>query len=424
MPKFCTNCGAEIPEGSVFCTKCGTKAAIEKPPVEQTPVQPAPPPPAQPTPPPPVQPAPAATPVYPKPKSNTLKYVAVIAVAVILVIAAFYFGFMMGGGEEGGSSTQTPQGTEDYGVVMGRVSDTGGFELGDVTVTANGNPVETNDQGWFSISEVPEGDRVIVDFERDGYATTHRVIDVESGESNFIDASMSPVDNTGTFDGNTGGTVTTTSGGEIEIGANDLQDASGNTYTDDVQVSMTVFDPTDDEDANAFPGEYLGISNGEYFPIKSYGFIDISLTDSSGNDLQLRDGETATLTVPVPTSLQSSAASLGTCPLWYFDTDTGYWMEEGQGTYDSSSQSFTGTITHFSTWNYDVAYPRAYISGRVVNNVGIPVAGAEVTCWGPGWKYSRWASGETCTASDGTFSRIPVECTVTVSYTHLRAHET
>jgi hypothetical protein len=91
-------------------------------------------------------------------------------------------------------------------------------------------------------------------------------------------------------------------------------------------------------------------------------------------------------------------------------------MQEGQGTYNSATKTITGSISHFSTWNYDVAYPRAFISGRVVNSAGVPVSGAEVTCWGPGWKYSRWASGETSTASDGTFTRIPVECTVIFNY--------
>jgi hypothetical protein len=102
--------------------------------------------------------------------------------------------------------------------------------------------------------------------------------------------------------------------------------------------------------------------------------------------------------------------------MWYFDTSKGFWMEEGQGSYDSVTDSFVGSITHFSTWNFDVAYPRAYISGRVVNSAGTPVPGATVECWGPGWKYNRWASGETCTASDGTFTRIPVECTVIFKY--------
>ena len=34
MSKFCTNCGAELPDGAMFCTECGTKL----PPAEQQPL--------------------------------------------------------------------------------------------------------------------------------------------------------------------------------------------------------------------------------------------------------------------------------------------------------------------------------------------------------------------------------------------------
>jgi hypothetical protein len=399
MAKYCVNCGAKIAKGINFCTKCGTKNIEEKP-VPQPSYTP------------PQQPTPPIPPTYPKSKSKSLMYVGVIAVVAILIIAVFYFGYMMGSEQ---SDSSGPQGTENYGVIMGRVTDTGESAMGDVTVTANGQPVETNNQGWFSISNVAEGDRVLVDFNRDGYTTTQRVVDVESGESNFIEATLGAIDKTDSFYGSSGGTITTSDGGSITVGSYALEDSSGSTYTDTAQVQMTVFDPTNENDANAFPGEYLGISSsGEQVPLKSYGFMDITVKDSYGNDLQLSNGQSATLKIPVPSSLQSESASMGTCPLWYYDTDTGYWREEGQGTY--SSGSFIGTITHFSTWNFDVSYPRAYISGRVVDGNGIPIQGATVKCWGPGWTYSRWASGETSTASDGTFTRIPVETNVFFNY--------
>jgi hypothetical protein len=262
---------------------------------------------------------------------------------------------------------------------------------------------------------VTEGERVPVEFQREGYATTYRFADVGSGESSFIDTTISQVDSTGTLSGTTGGTMETDDGGYVRIGSNALSNSQGAAFTGTAQVALTTFDPSIEADASAFPGEYLGINTqGESVPIKSFGFMDISILDASGNEIQLLDGQEATIRIPVPTSMQSDAASMGTCPLWYYDTETGIWREEGSGTY--ASGDFVGTITHFSTWNFDVAYPRAYISGRVVDGAGIPVSRAVVNCWGPGWKYSRWASGETSTAADGTFSRIPVECTVIFNY--------
>ena len=340
---------------------------------------------------------------------------AIIVTVVVIVVAIVVTGvciYLFLGGPTGG-----PAGTEQYGVVMGKVTDTAGTALGDVTVTVAGQTATTNDQGWFSVSNVAAGDRVLITFAKSGYATTHSVAKVQIGESSFVEATMGAVGGTGSFSASSGGTVTTSDGGSLVVGANSLVDSQGNEFTGTANVSLTVFDPTDEVEVNAFPGEYLGISAAdETVPIKSYGFMNVSVTDQAGGELQLAPGKSATIKIPVPASMQSEAASMGTCPLWYYDTATGYWREEGQGTYDPVSGCFVGTITHFSTWNFDVAFPRAYISGRVVDSSGNPVAGAVVNCWGPGWKYSRWASGETCTASDGTFTRIPVECGVIFKY--------
>jgi len=106
--------------------------------------------------------------------------------------------------------------------------------------------------------------------------------------------------------------------------------------------------------------------------------------------------------------------------MWYYDTVAGIWREEGSGTYDAARGAYVGTVTHLSTWNFDVSYPRAYISGRVITSTGLPVEGATVRCWGKGWTYSRWASGETSTDADGRFYRIPVECLADVNYRALK----
>jgi len=305
---------------------------------------------------------------------------------------------------------EPPVGTENYGVVMGKATDTAGTPLGGVTVTVGGQTADTNDQGWFSIANVAPGDRVPVKFSKSGYATTYQVTEVRVGGSSFVEAPMGAVDVSQSISTASGGTTTTPDSGALEIAANSLVDSQGNSFTGTANVTLTVFDPSDDIEANAFPGEYIGISAaGETVPIKSYGFMDVSVTGSG--ELQLAAGETATIKIPVPVSMQEEAASMGTCPLWYFDTETGYWQEEGQGTYDSASGCFVGTITHFSVWNGDTSFDRAWIDGRVVDSLGNPVQGARVKCWGSKneGRSGRWNSGETCTPENGTFHRIPVE---------------
>ncbi len=328
-----------------------------------------------------------------------------VLLIVVVAIAGYFALSNSGSGGAGGFS-----GTQNYGVLMGNIVDTAGNPIEGATVSVGTQTTTTNSQGWFSLSEIPSGSGQLVTLTNDGYTTSYETADIVSGQSSFLDVTLGAFEGSSSINSAVGGTVTTTDGGSMTLSANALVDTQGGAYSGTAIVNIATFDPTDSNEIKAFPGEFIGSNTqGSIVPIKSYGFMNIEVKDSSGNDLQLADGATATLKVPVPASMQSEAEALGACPMWYYDTETKYWIEEGSGTYDSATGSFIGEVSHLSTWNFDVSYPRAYISGRVVDGSGSPISGAQVECWGPGWTYSRWASGETCTAPDGTFTRIPVE---------------
>ena len=76
----------------------------------------------------------------------------------------------------------------------------------------------------------------------------------------------------------------------------------------------------------------------------------VELEGGGGEKLNLAAGKTATITMPIPASLQASAPS--TIPLWYFDETKGLWKEEGSAT--RQGNNYVGTVTHFSFWNCDV----------------------------------------------------------------------
>lgn len=320
------------------------------------------------------------------------------------------------------TSTRTPSPTGapttvSYGVLIGTVIDTSGSPLSEVTVSIGGKTGLTNNQGWFSVSNIAPGTYQIAKFSKTGYASTYRVTNIVQGESSFVNPAMRPVDKTETFDATQGAKITTADNSYVQIDANALQTRLGDFFTGMASLSLTSFDPTNENDANAFPGEYMGQAADETVaPLKSYGFMDVVITDPNGEELQLASGKSASMSIHVPSLLQSDAAAMGTCPLWRFDSSSGLWLEEGQGTYDASSESFVGSVSHFSTWNFDVMYPRAFISGRVVDSNGNPIQGAQVKCWGIGWVNQRWNSGETATNANGAFIKIPVEVGVTFKY--------
>jgi len=300
------------------------------------------------------------------------------------------------GGDSGGSG--------GYGMVMGTVKDLAGATLGGVSVTVPGHdPVLSNEQGWFSVSEIEATDRLSVSFSKPGYVPTADIIRIRDSQSTYLEAVMAPVGSSTAINGAAGGTAAHL-GGSVTIAPNTLVDGSRNPFAGAATVTITTFDPTDPAQQQAFPGEFVGIAlNGEKIPIVSYGFLDVTVTDGSGNELQLASGSTAAISIPIPASLQAGAPA--TMPLWHFNTDIGSWEEKGTLTLQGGA--YVGTIPHFSVWNSDVGANRSYVEGRVVDSDGNPVEGARVEIRGISPR-NCWNSGESSTSADGTF-RIPVD---------------
>jgi len=290
------------------------------------------------------------------------------------------------------TTTTTSPVTEQYGIVMGKVVDSYDSPLGDVTVAVAGKSAATNDQGWFSISDIAANNRALVTFSKDGYVTTQKITEVRVGDSSFLDVTMVQAGAAQSLDAATGGTITQGDGSVI-IEANSLVNAQGAPVTDTAEVSLTPFDPTVESNREAFPGNFAGLVGSEEKPFESYGFMDVTVTGSG--PLQLASGKTATIEIPIPATDVASAPD--TIDLWYYDNTDGYWKNEGTAT--KVGNVYSGTVTHFSTWNADFLYDQAYITGRVVDAENIQQVGATVTC--DGVDYS--GRGQATTGADGRF---------------------
>jgi len=303
------------------------------------------------------------------------------------------------------------QGLVSFGVVMGTVQDPSGIGLAEVTVSLGDRTTTTNGQGFFVLDELDEHERGIVTFRASGYVMTSEIARVRVGESSWLQAVMAPIGTQQTVANATGGTVTSPDGGSVTLPPNFAVGPAGAPWPGDVNVAVTLFDPSTDAGLAAFPGEFLGTRlDGSEALLISFAFMDVSLFDpATGNSLDSAPGASFGLTMPVPASMQAEAPA--TIPLWFFDEEAGRWMEEASATFDGTR--YTGSVSHLSIWNCDVAADRSYVIGRVIDcdDGGDPVTGARVTVKG----QRGWTSGETSTPTDGTF-RIPVDsnhnCTI------------
>ena len=134
--------------------------------------------------------------------------------------------------------------------------------------------------------------------------------------------------------------------------------------TGDVQVSITEIDIQDLDGDSAWAPQMLGLRENatSESALVSFGMADFTFTQN-GQELQLRDGMLATLKMDLPVTADGNifpgpVEAGDVIPLWYYDDEAMIWKEEGQATIiadasSASGYSWTGQVSHFSTWNCD-----------------------------------------------------------------------
>ncbi len=165
------------------------------------------------------------------------------------------------------------------------------------------------------------------------------------------------------FDGLVGGQFVGRHGAQVEIDGESLERADGSTATGPISLYINTVDVTDPNDSAAFPGSFDGLAAADTQPgiLASLGVSSFRF-EQNGERLQLKEGESAQLTIPlfVDTYDDGSQIPLGDLiPMWRLNEETGIWEEESTGTVVSMAGSPTGlglqaTTSHFSTFNADI----------------------------------------------------------------------
>ncbi|MGQ3000026.1 carboxypeptidase regulatory-like domain-containing protein [Variovorax sp.] len=338
---------------------------------------------------------------------------AVAAVAVALAVAACGgggggsgFGFLPPGqnggdpGDPGGPGGPGTPARKDA-KVTGRVTNAlDGAGIAQVKVTAGGVSATTADDGSYTLEGITNGASVLLSYEKNGFAPQSRSTAAlaPAEASTVINIPMLPVAFSDTFNpGAARDLAVPGSTAMVRLPANALRRADGSTPTGQVTGRLTPIAPA--TNVNLMPGNYLAATSGEPAAMESFGALDASFVDADGAPLKLAQGVSATVRI-APSS--RSAALPPTVPLFFYNTATGLWVEEGsaslQGT--APNQYYEGTVTHFTTWNADQIYNTVRVNGCVQNAAGERVAGAVVASEGK--SYS--GVGSAVTNANGEFS--------------------
>jgi len=259
--------------------------------------------------------------------------------------------------------------------VYGRVTDRNGISIADAEVTWGTEISQTDENGFFSLNSTVKEHNAILKVKKEGFFESIQTLQTIDNVKVKTTVKLTPRTLSGSFQSNEGGNIITNSNAKIDFAANSFVDLNGNPYSGEINVFAFYLDPTIEDLKEVMPGNLTAI-NAENSPqlLTSYGMMNVELEDNMGNPLQI--SANATLTSPIPSSLQGNAPS--TIPLWHFDTEEGTWREEGSAILEGDN--YIGEVSHFTWWNCDIPQNFIYLEGQIDGGVeGTPVLTIKIT---------------------------------------------
>lgn len=299
---------------------------------------------------------------------TSLPFIAVLALASVIYFSC-----------QKSDTPDTPPYKPEYVTanISGRIIDENQLPVSGATVKAGTISVTTNASGTFTISNISVDKHAgMVTVEKEGYFKGIKTIVVTPNKDNTVSLQLIKKIAAGNFSGSSGGTVTIPSGGGIVFPASGIVTEGTTTpYTGTVSVSAFFINPEAPNFSEITPGALRGITTtNQERGLQSFGMLAVELNGANGEKLQLATGKTASLTFPIPASLQAQAPA--TIPLWSLDETTGLWKEEGAAT--RQGNNYVGSVSHFSFWNCDAPFTVIDFTATIKNQQGVALGGVKV----------------------------------------------
>src|SRR6185312_8893712 len=243
---------------------------------------------------------------------------------------------------------QTNAGTGN-GSVQGVIIDLNNSPVSNATVKGGTATATTDASGKFTLTKVQfSNNTVLVAVTKGGFFEGSKDFVAYNSAVSNAKIQLIPKTVSGTITASSGGNVTIQGGGSVSFTGGFITASNGNAYTGNVSVSTFYLNPADQNFSTNAPGNLQSAGNtNQPGVLQSFGVVAVELNDASGNKLQLAQGKTATITLPIPAALLNKAPA--SIPLWYFDNTGGLWKQEGIAAKQGSN--YVGVVNHFSFWS-------------------------------------------------------------------------
>ena len=252
--------------------------------------------------------------------------------------------------------------------ISGKIYDENGNVLNGATVLSGDNQATTDSSGQFNINvDTIIGNRYVLRIKKDGYFDriySKMVSDTMDYPIQLIKKEPSKFVTLKKFNANEG-VIIEVNGATVTIPESSLAKNDGSDYNGTVDISVVFLSPTESPAMEPLmPGaDLMAIANdGDTVPLISYGMVNVEMSDEDGNPLQLKDGCEAYLKYPAPKGFTSH----DTIPLWYFNEESGLWVEDGYTI--RQGDEYVGSVRHFTWWNCDIKLENgARLRCRLIN---------------------------------------------------------
>ncbi len=284
--------------------------------------------------------------------------------------------------------------------VAGTVQNSSGLPLAGAVVSTAGQSVVTGSDGAYKFDASSAAGSIVVLVKKSGFATTAKEVPVVQGRTTQIDVRLFADQVSTAFNTNASANINVT-GAKVQIPANAIKTAAGADYAGMVSMAASYYSPDTQQGVQAFAAPYMGTDAGTPSPIVSMGFLEVKLSDTAGNPLQLKSP--ATLIYPA----SSNSANAVSVPLWFYDEAAKIWVREGQVSRQADG-TYQGSVAHFTLWNADFKGVTATIKGCFRDVPGQPVLDVgPLGLRGTGWDRTLFLRGAGVDAP-GDFTAINV----------------
>ena len=258
------------------------------------------------------------------------------------------------------------------------LKDPSGIPVQGALISMGNSSGVTDENGNYFFTDIAlTGDDLLV-ADKAGYFKGLRRFRSSGPQTKFIRITMLPQEEKGAFLSSQGATISIDSidnRSKLHFPPHAIVREDGSAFNGNVHVMTHLIYGDDDQLSTKMPGNLIGIdASGTQMALGSLGMIAVELRSDNGEKLQVTAAKPVEMELDIADN-QEYLAPLSV-PLWSFDEDKGYWVEEGVAT--RQGDFYVAPLTHFSFWNLDIPMTLTDWTGTIFYHDGDPAQNVSI----------------------------------------------